>query len=389
LTPFSYSGKRYIIIRVRSFNWLFLVIAQSKGNEMVDISRCKKCILPVTYPDIQFDKHGICNFCLAASNEKKGPRKRSKSELDRIIKSYKGKSSKYDVIVGLSGGKDSSYAAYYLKTEYDVKILGMNYDIGYRSEYAIQNLETLADKLKIDLFTIRPNSSFLKKLFAHFLRNRGEFCSVCNNLGYLIGASFSWNQKLSLGFSPLMVGGWSKEYEFQHGVSVTSMEYFFENLTHELLEELIAQPFIEEKIILGYMKLKDPRQAQIGTKEHKQLGDYAMNFIQLPDYVEWNIRKIPHILSDGLDWKHPPDVHESHFDCSLFPIKEYLKFKKYGLTQETIKNSALIREGLMSREEALERTVLEQTTEPGIFGSFLHELGLSKDDINWNAEWSK
>lgn len=362
---------------------------QSKGTEMVDISRCKKCILPVTYPDIQLDKHGVCNFCLAASNEKNRSRKRSESELGRIIKAYKGKSSKYDVIVGLSGGKDSSYVAYYLKTEYDVKILGMNYDIGYRSEYAVQNLETMANKLKIDLLTIRPNNSFIKKLFAHFLRKRGEFCSVCNNLGYLIGASFSWREKLSLGFSPLMVGGWSKEYEFQHGVSVTSMDYFFENLTHELLEELIAQPFIEEKIVLGYMKLKDPRQAQIGTEEHKQLGDYAMNFIQLPDYVEWSIREIPHILSAGLDWKHPSDVHESHFDCSLFPIKEYLKFKKYGLTQETIKNSVLIREGLMSREEALQKMVLEQTTEPEIFASFLHELGLSKDDINWNAEWSK
>jgi len=366
-----------------------VTVAQSKENEMLDVRRCTKCVLPAIYPNIQFDEHGVCNFCLAASKEKKGPQKRSKNELDRIIKAYKGKSNKYDVIVGLSGGKDSSYVAYYLKTEYDVKILGMNYDIGYRSEYAVQNLETLANKLEIDLLTIRPNNSFIKKLFAHFLLKRGEFCSVCNNLGYLIGASFSWRQKLSLGFSPLMAGGWSKEYEYQPDISVTSMQYFFENLTHELLEELIAQPFIEEKVVLGYMKLKDPRQAQIDTDEHKELGDYAMNFIQLPDYIEWNIMEIPHILSNKLAWKHPPDVHESHFDCSLFPLKEYLKFKKYGLTQETIKNSVLIREGLMSREEALQKMVLEQTTEPGIFASFLYELGLSKDDINWNAEWSK
>ncbi|GAG05085.1 unnamed protein product, partial [marine sediment metagenome] len=214
---------------------------------MIDIRRCNKCILPATYPNIRFDKHGICNFCLAASKDKKVSGKKSKSDLDRIIKTYKGKSSKYDVIVGLSGGKDSSYVAYYLKTEYDVKILGMNYDIGYRSTYATQNLETLVDKLEIDLFTVRPNTSFLKELFAHFLRERGEFCSVCNNLGYLIGASLSWNQQLSLGFSPFMVGGWSRQYEYQPGVSVMSMQYFFENLTHELLEELSVQPFIEEK----------------------------------------------------------------------------------------------------------------------------------------------
>jgi hypothetical protein len=326
---------------------------------------------------------------LGYSKENKTSRNNTQRDLDRIIKDYKGKSKKYDLIVGLSGGKDSSYVAYYLKKKYDLKILGVNYDIGYRSSYAIQNLETLTNALDIDLLTIKPNKTFLHKLFAHFLKERGEFCSVCNNYGYLIVASLSWNQKLSLDFAPLMVGGWSKKYEFQHGISVTSMEYFFDNLTHELLEELLAQPFIEEKVVSGYMKLKDPRQAQIGTDGHKQLGDFAMNMIQLPDYIEWNIMEIPHILSNEIGWIHPPDVHESHFDCSLFPIKEYLKYRKYGLTQETIKNSRLIREGLMTRGEAMERMQLEQTTEPDILKSFFGELGLSKDDIDWQAEWSK
>jgi hypothetical protein len=367
-----------------------LSITKSKEGKMGDVKRCKKCILPDCYPDIRFDSAGVCNFCLVESKtEKTRGTKFGKRDLDTIIQSHKGKSQKYDAIVGLSGGKDSTYVAYYLKKEYDLKLLGLNYNIGYRSSYAVRNLELVTDNLGIDLLTIRPNRKFLRKLFAHFLRNRGEFCSVCNNLGYLIGASLSWNQKLSLGFSPLMVGGWSKEYEFQDGISVTSMQYFFENLTQELLEELIIQPFIEKGVVSKFMQLKDPRQAQIGTPDHKRLGDHAMNFIQLPDYIEWNIREIPHVLSEELGWTHPPDVHESHFDCSLFPLKEYLKFKKYGLTQETIKNSRLIRKGLMTREEALERMSLEQTTEPMILESFFNELAITKDDVNWQAEWSR
>jgi hypothetical protein len=356
---------------------------------MVGVRRCTRCILPDIYPSITFNDHGVCNFCLEAAEGKETPSRKSKGELDRLIEKHKGRSGKYDVIVGLSGGKDSSYVAYYLKKEYDLKILGLHYNIGYSSTYAIQNLQNLVEKLDIDLFSIRPRGSFLKKLFAHFLRERGEFCSVCNNLGYLFGASSSWNQRRSLGFAPLMVGGWSKQYEYQPGISVTSMQYFFENLTPELLGELKEQPFIDEKVISRYMGVEDPRQAGIDTAEHDKLGDYAMDFIQLPDYIEWDIREIPHILSEKLDWKHPPDVHESHFDCTLFPIKEYLKFKKYGLTQETIKNSRLIREGLMSREEAMERITLEQTTEPAIFDGFLREIGVSKGEINWHAEWAR
>jgi len=356
---------------------------------MDEVIRCKQCILPSNYPGIQLNSEGVCDLCLENQKTLKRPEKRPKEELDSIINKYKGKSPKYDVIVGLSGGKDSSYVAYYLKKKYDLKILGFNYDIGYSSPYAIENLDNLSDILEIDLMKFRPKKSFLWKLFAHFLRNKGEFCSVCNNLGYLIGASFVYNQRRSLGFSPLCAAGWSKQYEYQPGISVTSMKYFFENLTQKLLEELIDQPFIEEKVVKIFMQMEDPRQAQIGSDAHKKMGDYAINFVQLPDYIDWNIREIPHILAKEVAWKHPPDVHETHFDCLLFPIKEFLKYRKYGLTQETIKNSVLIREGLMVRDDAVERISLEQTTEPDMLEIFLNELNVSKDEINWEAEWSK
>jgi hypothetical protein len=356
---------------------------------MNDATRCTKCILPSTYPGIRFDEKGVCSYCHAEMLKQNLPEeKRDKAELDRIILAHKGRNAKYDAVVGLSGGKDSSYVAYYLKKEYNLKLLGFNYDIGYRSHYAVRNIETVADKLDMDVVTIRPKKSFLMRLFTHFLRNRGEFCSVCNNLGYLIGASFVRSQKISLGFSALAVGGWSKKYEFQQRISVTSMQYFFENLTDDLFQDLLAQPFIDSHVVMRFKQLQDPRQAQIGSEEHKQLGEYAMNFIQLPDYIDWNIREIPHVLLRELGWAHPSDLHESHFDCLLFPIKEYLKFKKYGLSQETIKNSVLIREGLMTRNEALERAHMEQTEEPLVMGTFLGELGLTKGDINWDAEWS-
>jgi hypothetical protein len=352
-------------------------------------TRCTRCILPSTYPGIGFDQAGVCSFCHAETlNLESSNQTKTKADLDKIILNHKSKNAKYDAIVGLSGGKDSTYVAYYLKKEYDLKILGFNYDIGYRSSYAIQNLEATADKLDMDLVTLRPKKSFLIRLFKHFLKNRGEFCSVCNNLGYLIGASFVRSQKISLGFSALAVGGWSKKYEFQQSVSVTSMQYFFENLSGELFQDLLAQPFIDNEVVMRFKMLHDPRQAQIGSDGHKQLGEYAMNFIQLPDYIDWNIREIPHILAKELGWVHPGDIHESHFDCTLFPIKEYLKFNKYGLSQETIKNSVLIREGLMTRAEAMERSRLERTQEPPVLETFLHELGLIKDEINWDAEWS-
>jgi len=353
-----------------------------------EITRCRRCILPSSYPGIDFDADGVCTFCRAApSPDAMQPAAHRKTQLDAIINAYRGKGA-YDVIVGLSGGKDSSYVAWYLHNEYHLRILGINFDNGYRSEYALKNIAVLSDTLGIDVVTIGPNLKFLKKMYAHFLRRRGEFCSVCNNMGYLLVASFCRREQRLHGVSPLAVGGWSKRYEFQPGVSVTSMQYFFETLTPSLLEELMAQPFIEEAVVERYRRLHDPRQAQLETTGGAEKNAVAMDMIQLPDYIQWNMKDIPDFLEQTLGWRRPPNIHASHFDCTVFPIKGFLKYRKFGLSQETIKNSVMIREGAMSREEALARCSLDQRDEPSVYRGFLADLGLAPEDVSDDAEWS-
>jgi hypothetical protein len=349
--------------------------------------RCTHCLLPETYPGIRFDSKGVCQFCRGEEKEFEYER-RSRDDLDRLIADARAQGGPYDVIVGLSGGKDSSYVALFLKKTYGVRILGINIDIGYRSGIASENLDNLVRHLDIDLVTLRPSPGLLNGLFERFLSEKGEFCSVCNNLGYLLVAGFALRQRQVLGFSPLLVGGWSKQYEYQPGVSVTNMAYFFSNLTPELLQELSRHPFIDSRVVGAFQRVADPRQAMLGTEANRDMGTFAVQGIQLPDYVDWDVRRIPEILAREVGWRQPEGSHDSHFDCRLFPIKEYLKYRKYGLTQETIKNSRLIREGLMSREEALDRAGLEQTTEPEAMRDFLETLGLDVGDINWDADWS-
>ncbi len=354
-----------------------------------DVKRCTRCILPETYPGIHFDEQGVCSFCSEPQTENRSSERERKAVLDTIVRSHAGK-GKYDAVVGLSGGKDSTYVAYYLRKEYNLRILGINFDNGYRSEYAINNLETLCDTLEIDLLTIRPKKAFINTLYRHFLRKNGEFCSVCNNLGYLLVGSFCFNQQRLYGCAPLAVGGWTKKYEYQPGVSVTSMQYFFNSLTPELIEELVAQPFIEEEAVRIFMQLNDPRQTHTYSSTQKEFKRLVSTFIQLPDYVPWDLNNMAQTLSENIGgWRQPPNGHGSHFDCTLFPIKEFLKYRKYGLTQETIKNSVMIREGLMARDEALKRMTFDQTEEPDVYKEFLNELSLSVNDVNGNGEWSR
>ncbi|MEO8703182.1 MAG: hypothetical protein ABI867_24260, partial [Kofleriaceae bacterium] len=81
------------------------------------LQRCTKCILPSTYPYIDFDKHGVCRYC---RNWKKITPKGEQALLD-MVEPYRRKDGKPDVIVAFSGGRDSSYGLHYVK-----KVLGMN-----------------------------------------------------------------------------------------------------------------------------------------------------------------------------------------------------------------------------------------------------------------------
>ncbi len=86
---------------------------QNKGIE--NIKRCNRCLLPDSLPSVNLDKNGICEHCknydsIIAEWGKNKPQK--KKELEEIVNRVKQTHQRYDCIISLSGGKDSTYALY-------------------------------------------------------------------------------------------------------------------------------------------------------------------------------------------------------------------------------------------------------------------------------------
>lgn len=67
--------------------------------------RCSNCLLPETNPNISFDSEGICNYC---HNHKK-IEYLGEEKLKELLANYRGKGKPYDCVIGLSGGRDSSF----------------------------------------------------------------------------------------------------------------------------------------------------------------------------------------------------------------------------------------------------------------------------------------
>ena len=119
-------------------------------NELVF---CKVCVMNSTASDIIFDKNGQCNYCKKFI-KKIELTKKSEFDLDELISKIKSKkkNSKYDCIVGLSGGIDSSYTLVKV-VELGLKPLAVHMDNGWNSELAQNNIENLVKSLNVDLYT--------------------------------------------------------------------------------------------------------------------------------------------------------------------------------------------------------------------------------------------
>lgn len=137
---------------------------------------CTRCVMDTTDTDIVFDENGVCNHCASAEDKIKKLMFTSDAErqvaLDSIVKEIKkkGKRKKYDCVIGLSGGVDSSYLAYKIK-EIGLRPLAIHLDNGWNSELAVKNIETIVNKLEIDLFTYVINWEEFRDLQVAFLKS--------------------------------------------------------------------------------------------------------------------------------------------------------------------------------------------------------------------------
>ena len=134
---------------------------------------CAKGVWDETIPGILFDEDGVSNFChLQEKMMADYPRgERGQSDWDKLVADMKavGRSRRYDCIIGVSGGVDSSYLLH-LAHQYGLRPLAVNLDNGFNSEIAVQNIYKVTTKLGIDLETYVINYEEIKDLLLAYMK---------------------------------------------------------------------------------------------------------------------------------------------------------------------------------------------------------------------------
>lgn len=142
---------------------------------MDNIKICTRCIMDNSSDStISFDDKGYCSYCSSALERKRTtyyPNEEGKSKLETIIAEIKerSKNKKYDCIMGISGGLDSSYLAY-IGYKYGLRVLAIHIDDGYDTEISKQNVKKLIEKTGFDYKVITPDAKQFNALTLAFMK---------------------------------------------------------------------------------------------------------------------------------------------------------------------------------------------------------------------------
>jgi N-acetyl sugar amidotransferase len=319
--------------------------------------------MDTTVNGIQFDVNGVCNFCnshdklLEYYKQDEIIRKESFGKLIEQIKKT-GKDQKYDCIVGISGGTDSTYTLY-MAVKNGLRPLAVYFDNGWGSEIAVQNIKNATKKLNVDLFTYVVDWEEFRELQIAFLKASVPCVEVPTDVAIsatLYNLAKKENVKYVLsGASFITEGTVPKDWSYIDGTYVKSVNKLFGK------SKLISYPNLTIYQIFIYTFLNGIKQIPF------------TNFFY---YDKNDARKI---LETELDWQYYGGHHyENIYSYWAFGWYTYHKF---GIDKRKVSLSGPVRMGRLSKEVALKQIsepppVNEDTTK-----YVIKKLGLSETEF--------
>src|SRR3990172_1602392 len=331
---------------------------------------CRLCVMPDTKPDLLLDAEGVCNACRSFEKRKLVDWDARKEELLRILDRYRSRDgSRWDCIVPVSGGKDSTYQV--------VRMLqmGMNplcvtattcdlSDIGRKN---IENIKNLG----VDYIEVSPNKKIRRKLNRIGLSQVGDI-SWPEHVGI-----FTIPVRAAVDFGvPLIVWGENSQNEYG-GPAVASENNVlnrrwleeFGGLLGLRVTDLIGMEGIEERHLIPYSYPTDEELRRVGVTGiflgyfipwdgySNALISQAFGFSTLPMTVEGSI------------------VNYENLDNYQTGIHDYFKFLKFGFGRATDIASLHVRRGRITRRDAIDLVRLHDGKFPWTYlGKPLEEI---------------
>lgn len=302
-------------------------------------AQCKKCVLDSTeVPDITFDQEGICSYCRQWERTAREI-KASKSDLPWIYDSIRkeGSGKEYDVLLGLSGGVDSSTCLHYL-VQNGIRPLCFSVDNGWNDPKADENIMRLVEGLKVPFFRYVLDLDKFKELQAAFLQAGVKNIEIPTD-HVLMAATYEMAEKYGI---KTIIGGGNHATE---GILPESYGYQARDLKHI---KAIYRKFIGKKLT-GLPMISLP-----GYLYHRFIR--GTRIVNLLDFYDYDRESSINLLSERYGYKPYGEKHCENTWTWWF--QTFYLPTKWKLRKEKAHYSTLINSGQMTRSEALELLAL-------------------------------
>lgn len=335
---------------------------------MINYKICTKCVMDTSHlPEISFDENGICNYCRNFEKFKIDYLQKldKKSELEKVISKLKseGKEKKYDCILGLSGGVDSSYLCLKLK-EFGLRTLLVQVDNGWNTELASNNIQRLSEYTGFDLITIVLDWEEFSDIQLSFFKASLKNIEAISDHA-VIASLFKVARKHKI--KNLIVG-------VNYQTEFTSSKMYGHSYMDLVQIKAVQKEF-------GARKMKTYPQLPFLWKQ-LIMSLNQINYITILNFMEYNKSVAIQELIEKANWKPYPGKHFES-TITIFHQSFYL-IEKYKLDKRRLHLSDLIRTQNCTRETALfelEQPSLDAATMEEIIGYVAKKLKLSKDEF--------
>lgn len=330
-----------------------------------ELKICTRCIYDESTPAINFDETGVCNYCKMVDDlkaEYKTGMPEGEQKIDEIIEQIKkdGKGKKYDCVIGVSGGTDSSYMVYWALKK-GLRPLAVHYDNTWNTSIATENIRKVLGKLKVDLYTHVCDNREADDIFKAFFIAGVPEIEASTDLAlaetmYRAAAKFKVKYVLE-GHSFVAEGITPLGKNYFDGKYIKGIHKKFGKLPMKTYPLMTFWKFIKWTTI------------------------YRIKKIRPLWYIQYSKQDARAFLEKEYGWKYYGGHHLENRMTSFFhsiycPQKYHIDYRNNSL-------SASIRAGEMPREEAIveyyERTPY---IEPELLSYFKKRLNLSDEEYD-------
>jgi len=328
---------------------------------------CKRCLANSTIISLKLDSNGICQFCkIHDEMDKEYPlNKYSKENIFKIAETVKqkGKNLNYDCLVGVSGGRDSTFLLYYVKKILKLRPLAVHYDNGFDSDTSVSNILKICEKLNVELETNVANWETFKKITRSFFLAGVSDPDTPTDVGiFKTMYEIAFREKIKYvfnGHSFRTEGIEPLDWTYMDGKYIEDIHKKFGDGNLEKFDNFYIRDLIKYKILSGIKTI-------------------------LPlNYISYSYDMVEKILKDEVGWNYYGGHHHESL-LTKFVVSVYLP-KKFNIDRRLTSYSAMVRSSLISKEDAkkiLKEKPIIPEEEINLRDYILDKLDIDKNEFN-------